>query len=80
LQRDKGDVDGDGGGSGGTGIILGRLGVAGKGAAAGSAGVKAGDLAGIKDMVQKLCQSSHPLAKSMDYMQEDLENMNKEYR
>lgn len=31
-------------------------------------------------MVQKLCQSSHPLAKSMDYMQEDLENMSKEYR
>ena len=23
---------------------------------------------------------SHPLAKSMDYMQEDLENMSKEYR
>ncbi|GAX84615.1 hypothetical protein CEUSTIGMA_g12036.t1 [Chlamydomonas eustigma] len=82
LKRDKGEANGDG--SGGTGIILGRLGAAGKGAAAGGAAggavVKVGDLTGIRDMVQKLCQSSHPLAKSMDYMQEDLENMNKEYR
>ena len=42
--------------------------------------VKAGDLNSIREMVQKLCQSSHPLAKSMDFIAEDLENMQKEYR
>lgn len=66
-------------GSGGKGIILGRLGAR-AGASAVAAGIKSGDHAAIREMVQKLCQSSHPLAKSMDYMQEDLENMSKEYR
>ena len=42
--------------------------------------VKAGDLNSIREMVQKLCQSSHPLAKSMDFIAEDLENMQREYR
>lgn len=60
----------------GTGIILKR---SGKPTSA-SAGGKPGDLAAVRDLVQKLCQSSHPLAKSMDYLQEDLENMAKEYR
>jgi hypothetical protein len=27
------------------------------------------DTNAMRDMVQKLCQSSHPLAKSMDYLQ-----------
>lgn len=34
----------------------------------------------VKELVQKLCQSSTPLAKSMDYLQEDIENMRKEYK
>jgi hypothetical protein len=42
--------------------------------------VKTTDTAAIRELVQKLCQSSHPLAKSMDYLAEDLENMSKEYR
>ena len=58
-----------------------RLGKPSAGGAAGGAGaVKAGDLAGIRELVQKLCQSSHPLAKSMDFLAEDLDNMSKEYR
>ncbi len=58
--------------SAGTGIILGkRLGKAGAaaGAPAGAAVVRTTDTAAIQEMVQKLCQSSHPLAKSMDYLQ-----------
>jgi hypothetical protein len=42
--------------------------------------VKTTDTAAIRELVQKLCQSSHPLAKSMDYLAEDLESMSKEYR
>ena len=63
-----------------------RLGKAGGGGAAGAAGgggaggVKTSDLGSIRELVQKLCQSSHPLAKSMDYLAEDLENMAKEIR
>mmetsp|Transcript_4923 Transcript_4923/g.12064 ORF Transcript_4923/g.12064 Transcript_4923/m.12064 type:complete len:515 (-) Transcript_4923:352-1896(-) len=64
---------------GGTGIILKRLG---KPSAAnpGAGAVKSGDTGAIRELVQKLCQASHPLAKSMDYLGEDLENMAKEYR
>lgn len=68
-------VGGENGEAGGTGIILKR---SGKPTSASAA--KPGDLAAVRDLVQKLCQSSHPLAKSMDYLQEDLENMAKEYR
>lgn len=31
-------------------------------------------------MVQKLCQSTLPLARSMDFLGEDLDNMAREYR
>ncbi len=42
--------------------------------------LRANDHQGMREMVQKLTQCSNPLAKSMDYLQEDLENMSKEYR
>ncbi len=52
----------------GTGIILGkRLGKVGGGGA--GAGARAGDPSSVRELVQKLCQSSTPLAKSMDYLQ-----------
>ena len=38
------------------------------------------DATAVGELVQKLVQSSHPLAQSMDYLQEDLDNMAKEYR
>ncbi len=66
---------------GGTGIILKRLGkpAAGSGGGAGG-GPRAHDPASVRELVQKLCHSSTPLAKSMDYLQEDIENMRKEYK
>lgn len=73
LQKTRDEAEDE---QAGSGIILKRLGKA----PAATAGVKAGDHQGIREMVQKLTQSSHPLAKSMDYLQEDLENMAKEYR
>lgn len=71
--------------SGGQGIILKRKGSMARGAAGaagagGGAPVRTNDLASIRELVQKLCQSSNPLAKSMDYLAEDIENMSKEYR
>lgn len=72
MQKAKDEGGEEGGGGGGTGIILGRLGGArgaGGGGGAQGGGVKSVDSSGIRDLVQKLCQSSHPLAKSMDYMQ-----------
>ncbi|KAF5843622.1 microtubule-binding protein MIP-T3-domain-containing protein, partial [Dunaliella salina] len=59
----------------GQGIILKRM-----GNKAGGGVTQVKDLGVIREMVQKLCQRSHPLAKSMDYLQEDLENMGKEFR
>lgn len=32
----------------------------------------------LKEAIQSLCQSTNPLARSMDYIQEDLDNMGKE--
>eukprot|EP00798_Chlamydomonas_sp_ICE-L_P011176 gene11176-18789_t len=71
-----------------TGIILKRKGSMARGGGAGAAAhaagashpIKANDLQGIRELVQRLCQSSNPLAKSMDYLAEDIENMSKEYR
>jgi hypothetical protein len=60
---------------GGTGIILRKLGRAGQ-----AAGPKPGDLTAVRDLVQNLCSNTQPLAKCMDYLQEDLETMTKEYR
>ncbi|GLI70554.1 hypothetical protein VaNZ11_015474 [Volvox africanus] len=65
---------------GSTGIILKRLGKPGPGGGAAAAGARAHDPATVRELVQKLCQSSTPLAKSMDYLQEDIENMRKEYK
>lgn len=60
---------------GGGGIILRR-----QAKGAGAPGAKAGDLTQIRELIQRLCQSSLPLARGMDYLQEDLDNMAKEYR
>mmetsp|Transcript_13605 Transcript_13605/g.29130 ORF Transcript_13605/g.29130 Transcript_13605/m.29130 type:complete len:548 (+) Transcript_13605:262-1905(+) len=78
LKKNKDEGGGGEEEAGGTGIILKRVGKA-PGGGAGPV-LKAGDLNGIRELVQRLCQSSHPLAKSMDYLAEDLENMAKEYR
>ena len=58
-QRTKEEGGDEEGGGGGTGIIMGRLGGGRAGAAGGGAGggVKSGDHAGIRDLVQRLCQS-----------------------
>ena len=37
------------------------------------------DLDTIKEDVQKLCQSTNPLGKAIDHLQEDVESMGKEY-
>lgn len=74
LQQ-VGDVAAEDDTGGGTGIILKKLGRAGQ-----AAGTKAGDLSAVRDMVQNLCSNTQPLAKCMDYLQEDLETMSKEYR
>lgn len=47
------------------------------GAASGS---KPRDLAALADSVQKLCQVSQPLARSLEFLQEDVDSMSKEYR
>ncbi|GLC72176.1 hypothetical protein PLESTF_001215200 [Pleodorina starrii] len=65
---------------GGTGIILKRLGKPGAAGPGAGAGARGHDPSAVRDLVQKLCQSSTPLAKSMDYLQEDIENMRKEYK
>ncbi|PNW76618.1 hypothetical protein CHLRE_11g467739v5 [Chlamydomonas reinhardtii] len=65
---------------GSTGIILKRLGGKAAGAGAAAAGPRAHDPSSVRELVQKLCHSSTPLAKSMDYLQEDIENMRKEYK
>ncbi|GAQ86389.1 hypothetical protein KFL_002860130 [Klebsormidium nitens] len=41
--------------------------------------VKKEELARLRGVVQSLCQSATPLGKSMEYLQEDLENMGKEF-
>ena len=60
-QRTKEEGGDEEGGGGGTGIIMGRLGGGRGGAAGGGAGggVKTGDHAGIRDLVQRLCQSRY---------------------
>merc|ERR1712070_138724 len=41
-------------------------------------GTKKEDVAKLREAVQLLCQSTNPLAKCMDQLQEDIENMHKE--
>jgi hypothetical protein len=41
---------------------------------------KPGDLAGLADSVQKLRQVALPLARSTEFLHEDVESMSKEYR
>lgn len=70
---------GDDQGSGGTGIILRRQA---KPVSAGASGgsSKPGDLAALADTVQKLCQVALPLARSMEFLHEDVDSMGKEFR
>ncbi|KAF6261782.1 microtubule-binding protein MIP-T3-domain-containing protein [Scenedesmus sp. NREL 46B-D3] len=63
-----------------TGIILRRQAKPLPGATGGSAGSKPGDLAGLAENVQKLCQVALPLARSMEFLHEDVDSMSKEYR
>jgi chromosome segregation ATPase len=37
-----------------------------------------GEVASLRESLQKLCQCTNPLGKTMDYIQEDLDNMHKE--
>ena len=62
----------------GTGIVLKRRGAS-KPAAQPTA-PKGNDLTALRTSIQTLCQSALPLGKSMDYLQEDLENMKKELK
>ncbi|DBA84111.1 TPA: hypothetical protein ACH3X1_006588 [Trebouxia sp. C0004] len=41
---------------------------------------KAGEAVAIAELVQKLCQSTNPLARCVEYLQEDLETMNTELK
>ncbi|KAL0041808.1 hypothetical protein WJX79_005357 [Trebouxia sp. C0005] len=41
---------------------------------------KAGDALAIAELVQKLCQSTNPLARCVEHLQEDLETMNTELK
>lgn len=34
----------------------------------------------LREEIQKLCQTTNPLGKCIEYIQEDLESMEKEYR
>jgi TRAF3-interacting protein 1 len=73
-------ADGEGGG-----IRLGRLKRA-TGTGAGGAGSRAGagltpaELDALRDAIQRLCSSTTPLGKSMDYIAEDVEDMRAELR
>jgi hypothetical protein len=63
-------------GADGTGIILARQAKP----TAAPAGGQPRDLAVVADAVQKLCQVAAPLSRSLEFLQEDLEAMSKEYR
>jgi hypothetical protein len=83
LQKASADAAaaaGDDQADSGTGIILRRQAKPVSGGPGGSAGSKPGDLAGLADSVQKLCQVALPLARSMEFLHEDVESMSKEYR
>lgn len=41
---------------------------------------KPSDLASLADSVQKLCQVALPLARSLEFLQEDVDSMSKEHR
>jgi TRAF3-interacting protein 1 len=43
----------------------------------GQLGVK--DINTLRELIQQLCQSTNPLGRALDYMQEDVDAMNKEY-
>jgi len=62
-----------------TGIVLKRRGSS-KNITQPAAAKGATDLGKLRESIQALCQSTMPLGKSMDYLQEDLENMKKELK
>ena len=37
-----------------------------------------GDLKYLKELIQKLCKNTTPLSKSLDFIRDDIDNMNKE--
>lgn len=80
ASADAAAAAGDDQADSGTGIILRRQAKPVSGGPGGSAGSKPGDLAGLADSVQKLCQVALPLARSMEFLHEDVESMSKEYR
>jgi hypothetical protein len=47
--------------------------------AAPSGGFKEEDIEFMKKAIQVLCQSTNPLGKSIDFVTDDIESMNKEY-
>ena len=64
-----------------TGIVLRRRLSVSKAGAEGSYGekpTKKADLKTLRDSIQSLCQHTAPLTKTLDYIQEDVDNMNKE--
>jgi hypothetical protein len=79
ASADAAAAAGDDQADNGTGIILRRQAKPVAGGAGGSSS-KPGDLAGLADSVQKLCQVALPLARSMEFLHEDVESMSKEYR
>ncbi|KAF8058316.1 TRAF3IP1 [Scenedesmus sp. PABB004] len=77
LQRAGADAAGAAGeDQGGGGIILRRQA---KPAAGGGGGVRPGDLVELSGAVQKLCQVALPLGGSMQFLQEDVDSMSKEF-
>jgi len=82
AQEEKPTEDDAGGPGTGTGIVLKRRSSSvgkSQAPAVGQAG-RAADLNALRTSIQTLCQSAMPLGKSMDYLQEDLENMKKELK
>jgi len=67
-------ADGAGSGGGGGGIVIKRK-IGQKKDGKGNYGA---EVATLREALQQLCQHANPLGKTMDYIQEDLDNMHKE--
>jgi TRAF3-interacting protein 1 len=70
------DGAGGDGDAGGTGIILARRNRSAQGGAAG----RAGDVGALRESVQRLCAAALPLARGVESLSDDVDNMAREFR